>query len=332
VTVLITGATGCIGSALAQRFAASGEFGTVRVLVRSGSKDNALPANVERVTGSLEDGAEALRSAVRDVSHIFHAAAKVHDPQGSAEDFHRINADGTRFLVEACNREGVRPRLLFYSTVAVYGEETPLDGIPEDAPVNPVTPYAASKIEAENILRAWGNSAGAVVTIFRVATVYGPRDRGNMARMLTAIARGRFILPGDGNNRKTCVAVENVIRASQTAATLPAEQMADRIFVVADPGGPYTLRELTVAMAAALGRKNVVRSVPVAVLLTVAGGLEAVLGKRAPLTRIQVRRLAANNVYRTPSLSEMLDSSTAIPLEVGLQSAVASWRTQTTEG
>jgi nucleoside-diphosphate-sugar epimerase len=324
MTVLVTGATGCIGHALAARLSQSRDFGPVRALVRPGSDTRDLPPGIEIVSGTLEDGPDALQAAVRGVEIIFHAAAKVHDPMGSAEGFRRINVEGTQNLLDACNREGVAPRLIFYSTVAVYGETTPPEGIPEDAPVKPTTPYAESKVTAEEIIREWGKTKGTNATIFRTATVYGPRDRGNMARMMAAIARGRFLLPGAGKNRKTCIATENVVRASIQVLRLPVESVAGQTFLLADPNGPYTLRELAAAMAEAAGIRRGVRSMPVAGLLALSGGLEAVLGARSPLARKQVLRLAANNVYLPTKSGQIYEGIEAVPMSYGMVEA-ARW-------
>lgn len=324
MTVLVTGATGCIGHALAVRLSRIEEFGPVRALVRPGSDRHDLPPGIQIVSGTLEGQPDALRAAVRGIEVIFHAAAKVHDPSGSAEEFQRVNVEGTQNLLNACNREGIAPRLIFYSTVAVYGETTPPEGIPEEAPVNPSTPYAESKVAAEEIIREWGKAAGTSATILRTATVYGPRDRGNMARMMNAIARGRFLLPGAGNNRKTCVATENVVRASIQVLRSPVERVAGQTFLLSDPNGPYSLRELAAAMAETVGICGGVRGMPVGALLALAGGLETFLGTRSPLSRKQVLRLAANNVYLPTRSGQIYEGIEAVPMSYGMVEA-ARW-------
>lgn len=319
---LVTGATGCVGSALAAHLIESGD--AVRALVRVGADRGALPGGVEVVPGSLDDG-EALRAAVRGgVDVIYHAAAKVHDASGDRAEFERVNVGGTRRLLDACDREGVAPRIVFFSTVAVYGEATPPEGVPEDAPPAPATPYAETKLRGEALVARWAEGAGTKAVVLRVATVYGPRDRGNMARMLAAIGEGRFLLPGGGYNRKTCVAVETVARAARAAA---AAASPPAMLVVADPGGAYRLRDLAAEMARALGASSPGKEVPVPVLRAAACGCEVLsrmLRRRPPLTRAQVKRLAADNVYQSRRMREIIEDSRCISLSDGMARAVSS--------
>jgi nucleoside-diphosphate-sugar epimerase len=110
-------------------------------------------------------------------------------------------------------------------------------------PAAPVTPYAQTKLRGELLVQEWATRTGGVGVLLRLATVYGPRDRGNMARMMEAIRRGRFVLPGDGRNCKTCVAVETVAGVAANAGTRPNVPNGLPV-VVADPYGAYSLAEI----------------------------------------------------------------------------------------
>ena len=68
-------------------------------------------------------------------------------------------------------------------------------GFAEDAPPAPATPYAASKLAAEKLIDRWADDVGAIAVHLRLATVYGPRDRGNIAKLEAAIKAGRFFIP-----------------------------------------------------------------------------------------------------------------------------------------
>lgn len=307
---LVTGATGCIGHALVRELLRRGEHDEVRTLVRPGRYGEA-PPGARVVTGTLDD-ADALARATCGASVVFHAAAKVHDAHGTAADFDAVNVAGTGRLLaawDAVSRGNKGPRrFVFFSTVAVYGETTPPSGLSESALPAPGTPYAASKLAAEKLVAAW--SADNIGVSLRVATVYGPRDRGNMARMNKAIARRRFVLPGAGRNRKTCVAVENVVAAALAVAQCPNEPArraaAGGALVVAD-ARPYVLAEIARAMAQAAG-VPIPPAAPTILLLALALGAQttARLARRGPpLTLAQVRRLAADNVFHAQRLSEI---------------------------
>jgi hypothetical protein len=154
------------------------------------------------------------------------------------------NVGGTTKLLQAATTANV-PRFVYFSTVAVYGEDTPLEGIAEDAP-----PASGNTVRTNQTARrtpgaGMGDAHRWRRVLLRLATVYGARDRGNMLRMMEAIRRGRFVLPGDGANCKTCVAVETVAEVAASAVILPMFRTAYRS-VVADPQGAYPLRDIAV--------------------------------------------------------------------------------------
>ncbi|MBC8143838.1 MAG: NAD-dependent epimerase/dehydratase family protein, partial [Armatimonadetes bacterium] len=211
---LVTGATGCVGYALCEMLLAHESFGEVRVLVRGDLAD--VPTGCRVFVGTLDD-ADTLAAACRGADVVFHAAAQVHSPTAPASDFERVNVAGTSNLLHAATLGGIS-RIVYFSTVAVYGEATPPEGITEDAPPAPVTPYAETKLRGEALVTDWARSTRSVGVVLRLATVYGARDRGNMARMADAVRCGRFVLPGSGANRKTIVAVETVAQIAVNAA------------------------------------------------------------------------------------------------------------------
>lgn len=213
----VTGATGCVGYALCRRLLADESFTEVRVLVRGASPD--VPDGCRVFAGSLDD-TSVLQSACDGADVVFHAAAQVHLPDAPAADFERVNVGGTTKLLQAATTANV-PRFVYFSTVAVYGEETPLEGIGEDAPPAPVTPYAQTKLRGELLVQEWATRTGGVAVLLRLATVYGARDRGNMARMMEAIRRGRFVLPGDGKNRKLVSRSKRPPQSPRTLQPLP---------------------------------------------------------------------------------------------------------------
>ena len=271
---LVTGANGCVGYALCEALLADGGFREVRGLVQR--EDAELPEGIIRFVNDL--------SCCADADVIFHCAALVHQPTASKDDYQKANVGFTGELLDACNPERP-PRFVFFSTVAVYGESTPRTGIAEDTPPAPATPYAASKLAAEKLIDRWADDVGAIAVHLRLATVYGPRDRGNIAKLEAAIKAGRFFIPGDGKNKKTLCAVENAATAAITLSREGSMAVAGKRFVITD-ATPYTLREIVTA----LGGKSLALPLPLALLLArVLKGREGVA---------QVCKLAADNVYK----------------------------------
>ena len=328
---LVTGATGCIGYALAARLVASGDYSEVRALVRPG-RETDLPTDVRPISGTLDDQ-NALIIAAKNADVVFHCAAKVHDANGAAADFFHVNVDGTQRLLDACaSQNQIPPRFVFFSTVAVFGDGTPPDGLAENAPAAPLTPYAKSKLVAEKSVLGSGDAYAMPVSVLRVATVYGPRDRGNLARMMAAVAQNRYIQIGNGANRKTCASLENVVLAAM--ALSQQDNFADGVpIVVADPA-PYSLQELHEAMRNALlgegwqfGPRRLPASLPVPVALALsaaATGAAKLAGRSSPLTPAQVRRLASHNVYQSKALGTIPGYFPVSDLSEGMRDA-ARW-------
>jgi len=259
-TCLVTGATGAIGPTLVRALGAAGH--AVRVLARSSPPAGLLPSGVEVVTGELTDAA-AVAAAMTRIRWVFHLAAKLHivnPPPVIHAEYHRVNVEGTRTIVEAAGRAAVE-RVVFFSTISVYG---PSRGgvLSELSPLRPETIYGVTKQAAERVvLDAMTSGQQRIGTVLRLAAVYGPRVKGNYRRLLDAMARGRFVPIGSGANRRTLVFEDDVVRAALLAASHPAA--AGEAFNVTDGGLP-ALRDIIRAIAAALGRTPPRYSLPAA--------------------------------------------------------------------
>ena len=279
-TALITGATGAIGSVLVGQLLEHGY--EVRALVRSAQ--GRLPEAVKIFKGEITD-CHALREAAAGTDVIFHLAAKLHinNPAPALKaDYRRINVDGTRCLVEAAQAAGVR-RLVFFSTINVYGPSRPRQVLNEDSPLRPDSWYAETKIEGEQIALA-----GVPAVVLRLAAVYGPGMKGNYVRLLNALRRRRFAMIGDGRNRRTLVHMNDACAAALAAAR--HRGAAGRIYNVTD-GRIHTLREIIEAMSSALSRRPPRFHLPVWPVRLAAGLIEDglnLVGKRSPVGRATV--------------------------------------------
>lgn len=165
MTILITGASGSVGSRLVPRLVAAGH--DCRALVREG-RDVKLPDAVSVVTGDLSIPA-TLTPAVEGVSAVVHLAAVLRSPDADA--IRRANIEGTRNLVEAVAENAPRARIVMASTSLVYGDELPWPARETDE-VAPTTPYPASKVSAERDLLA----SDLPTAVLRFGYAYGDGD------------------------------------------------------------------------------------------------------------------------------------------------------------
>jgi len=255
---LVTGATGAIGPGVVNAMSATHE---IRTLSRHAPNPTLFRAPVVSFTGDVTD-LTAVQRAMHGVEVVVHLAALLHivDPPPSMRaEYERINVGGTAVVMEAATRERVS-RVVVMSTIAVYGYagHQVLD---EHSPPAPDTLYGQTKRAAEQLaLEVRRDDGQSLATVLRSAAVYGPRVKGNYQRLVTALARGRFVPIGRGENLRTLVHESDLAAAAALAATHPAA--AGRIYNVSD-GTPHPLSEIIAAISTALGKRPPRWHVPV---------------------------------------------------------------------
>ena len=220
--ILVTGGAGFIGSHLVERLIADGVDVTVLDNFSTGRTENLASLSANRrlrlVKGDIRDKDTAY-DAVKDVKAVFHLAAITSVPfsvEHPKEAF-KVNIDGTRSLLEACLRAGVE-RFVYASSCAVYGEPKymPID---EVCPLSPVSPYAESKLKAEELCRSFCENYGLETVVLRPFNVYGPRQRndqygGVIARFIERLRFGKPpVIYGDGTQSRDFIYVEDAVKA-----------------------------------------------------------------------------------------------------------------------
>lgn len=255
---LVTGGAGFIGSHLVRALLARGE--RVRVLdnFSTGKRENlaAVATQVETVEGDLRDS-QACVEACRDVETIYHLGALGSVPRSIDDPLttNAVNVLGTLNMLVAARECRVR-RLVFSSSSSVYGDTPTLPKHEEMRP-SPRSPYAVSKLAAEEYCRAFAKTYGLETVALRYFNVFGPRqDPGSqyaavIPRFLTALQeRRRPTIYGDGEQSRDFTYVSNVVDANLLAGD--AHGVAGEVFNIAC-AEQISVREMLERMARMMG-------------------------------------------------------------------------------
>ena len=282
-TVMVTGATGFVGRALVDRLASDPRF-VVRAASRSANPD--CPQYVEPIQVEDLGGSPNYAEALRGVSSLIHAAARVHVSDESAPDanalasFRSVNVVGTRRLAEQAARAGVR-RFIFVSSIKVNGASTE-PGEPfrmSDIP-NPQCAYGISKWQAEQALWQVAAETGLEVVVVRPPLAYGSGVKANVLRLMRLVDRGWPLPLAAVDNRRSLVALDNLVDLLTLCIDHPAA--SGQAFLVSD-GHDLSTPELIRGLAQAMGRPARLFRVPLPLLRT-AGRLSGRLGEVERLT------------------------------------------------
>lgn len=275
--MLITGGAGFIGSHLVDRLLAEGGWRITCVDNFDPFYDRAIKeANIaghrHHADYRLLEGDILAEDLPARLAHpawgppqvIVHLAAKagvrpsIKDPVG----YHRVNVEGTLRLLQL-SRELAVPRFVLASSSSVYGEDPNVPWSENLKGLVPISPYAASKLCAEQFAQVHARLHGQHITALRFFTVYGPRQRPDLAihRFFRSIAAGRPIQQyGDGSTQRDYTFVDDIISGVRSAM----EREAGERFEIYNLGNSDTvsLRELIAAVETAVGQKAIIEQLP----------------------------------------------------------------------
>ncbi|PSJ23342.1 NAD-dependent dehydratase [Halomonas sp. ND22Bw] len=277
--ILVTGATGFVGSGVVERLAIAPDREPLLGLRR---EPETPPMHAWAAIGELSPDNDC-REALRGCQAVVHCAARVHvmdDPEADPlTSYRRANVQGTLNLARQAAQAGVS-RFIFISSIKVNGESTNADGsFTADASPEPGDAYGLSKFEAEQGLLALSEETGLEVVIIRPPLVYGPGVKANFASMMRWLSRGVPLPLGAIHNRRSLVARANLVDLIVICLEHPAA--ANQIFLAAD-GDDLSTTELLRRLGDALGMPA--RLVPAPAALLELGA--SLLGKRAVAQRL----------------------------------------------
>lgn len=221
---------------------------------------------------------------------VLHACGKAHVVPRTPEEekaFYDVNYEGTRNLCTALEKDGVPEALVFISTVAVYGCESG-ELISEDHPLNGDTPYAKSKIMAEEFLTKWCSDHGVVLGILRPSLLAGKNAPGNLGAMVNGIRKGFYLNIAGGKVRKSVLMAEDIARI------LPLVAERGGVYNVCDTRQP-SFGELSISVARQLSKRKPI-SIPywMAWCMAKIGDL---LGSKAPINSYKLAKMTESLTY-----------------------------------
>jgi dihydroflavonol-4-reductase len=321
--VLVTGASGFVGAAVARALLARGR--KLRVLMRPQSdRRNIAGLAVEERVGSLEDGA-SLAAALEGCGALYHVAADYRLWVKDERQMYRANVDGTRLLMEAALAQGVSS-IVYTSSVAVLGIVG--DGMPSDETTpstfaDMIGPYKGSKFRAEEVVSDLVKTRGLPAVIVNPSTPIGPGD-------VKPTPTGRIIVDAASGKMPAFVDTGlNIVHVDDVAAGhLLAEErgtIGERYIL---GGEDLTLAEILRRIALLTNRKPPTIRLPIAAIWPIAIGAEAwarLTGKPPLVTRDELR-MARKKMFFSSAKAERALGYRARPAQQALADAVAYFR------
>ena len=246
-----------------------------------------------------------------------HCAARAHIMRDEALDplaeYRRVNVDGTLALARQAAAAGVK-RFVFISSIGVNGGQTFGKPFTEEDTPQPEEPYALSKWEAEQALQTLAADSDMELVVIRPPLVYGSNAPGNFGRLINAVRRGMWLPLGAVHNRRTLVALDNLVDLILLCSHHPAA--AGQIFLAGD-GEDLSTTQLLRGLGDAMGRSARLLPIPVAFMALGAG----LLGKKG-----LVNKICGDLQVDITKARDLLGWNPPLTVAQGLQKAVKGLR------
>ena len=296
MNILVTGGSGFIGTNLVSDLVREGH----RVLIYDKERSEAHPDLC--VIADVRDR-ERLCDSMRGIEVIYHLAAEHRDDIRPVSLYYEVNVGGAQNVVHAMMKNDVK-KLIFASTVALYGLNA---GEPnEDSPAKPFNDYGWSKYKSEIVFNEWaGSDNGRALIIVRPTVIFGEKNRGNVFNLLNQIASGKFMMVGNGKNKKS---MGYVLNLSHFMTMLLGNYPGKQVYNYSDKPD-LDMKELVKITQETLGmrRMNNVR-VPYAIGLLggyAFDGLAKLTGRTFPISAIRIKKFCANTQVASEKLGEI---------------------------
>jgi len=314
-TVLVTGATGFLGSHLVQKLSKDGV--SVKALARRPDRDQYIRdlPNVEIVMGDITD-AQRMKEVTVGVDYVFHVAATL----GGKLDYQKqVNVDGTTSVTYAAIEANVK-RLIFVSSIAYYGFPPPAFVTEDTDIIKTSTPYNITKASAEVMLRTLAQSKHLSYSIIRPAMIYGAHSDAWTRIMFNLAKCNPTPFIGDGSGHAHPIHVDDVVDLMIRLATHPN---ADTGAFNCAPVSPPTWRKFLEQYSALAGHQNWL-SLPKPLFKAVAPLAEfgaTLLGEPRDLPQM-IDFITSQSTYSMQKSKHLLNWQPTVSLEDGIQSCI----------
>lgn len=274
--LLLTGANGFIGKVLCDSLLANSHE-----ITASFRNNAANRAQINSLIIPSIDGETAWGNTLHGIEVVVHLAARAHVLTESAvkplDEFRKVNTLGTLNLANCAAEAGVK-RFVFLSSIGVNGNESIIP-FSESSALQPIEPYALSKLEAEEGLQKIAEYMGMEVVVVRPPLVYGSNCPGNFLALLRLIYRGIPLPFGSINNKRSLIGVHNL--ADFLVQCVEKPEAANKTFLIADDMDISTPKLMRV-LAKAMNRPSFLFPMPYQLLHT----MTALVGKASVLDKV----------------------------------------------
>jgi GlcNAc-P-P-Und epimerase len=308
--IALIGGSGFIGTRLAARLKEDGK----KIVILDVEQSTAFPDHWK--WADVRD-IHSLREGLQDCKTIINLAAEHKDNVTPVSLYDEVNVDGARNVGEVADELGIK-KIIFTSSVAVYG--LPKNETDETGEFNHFNDYGRTKLLAEREYEKWFEKGeGKSLLVVRPTVVFGEGNRGNVYNLLAQIASGKFLMIGDGNNRKSMIYVENVV-----ALLITLLDKTGYLVINAVDKPDYTMNELVTEVNLVMGKsEDTGRKVSIPYWLGYLGGvgfdlLAAIARKELPISSVRVKKFCATTQFKSNIISS-LNFTPPVPLREGLE-------------
>ena len=311
--VVVTGGSGFVGSHFVSYLL---DRGASRIAILDRNEFTERSPLVRSVITDISEGIPWAPDGPIEV--VYHLAAACREPGFTTAQYFRDNLQATVRLAEWAGRHGVR-NIVFTSTMMVYGARD--ERVTEDSDTRPDTDYGRSKLQAEQVLRAWQSAApGRRLRIVRPAVIFGKAERNNFTKLHRALRRRTFAFIGRDSTVKSCIYVKDFVRLLELLAS---DMGPHQLYNAAYPE-PTTIRNVCDAMCRAYGWRRSIPTVPYGLARAAALPFEALDSIGVARTGIHRRRI--EKLYLSTNIEADRMSSLNFRPEFDLFHAIEDWK------